>query len=46
MLYYLGLSQIDMMNGDNSFFYQTVYKDKDYDGPFAVEFHGVAVAGK
>ena len=22
------------------------YKDKDYDGPFAVEFHGVAVAGK
>ena len=22
------------------------YKDKDYDGPLAVEFHGVAVAGK
>ena len=22
------------------------YKYKDYDGPFAVEFHGVAVAGK
>ena len=22
------------------------YKDKNYDGPFAVEFHGVAVAGK
>lgn len=30
-VYYLGLSQIDMMNGDNSFFYQTVYKDKDYE---------------